>query len=50
MFQEGTSNEGTPDSDISMDDVHKKGKEALQSPFYVESKELFLMLFTSTIT
>lgn len=39
MLQEGTSTECTPDSEMSID-VHKKGKEALQSPLYSESKYL----------
>ncbi|KAK7588194.1 hypothetical protein V9T40_005439 [Parthenolecanium corni] len=35
IIEEG-SPECTPDSDMSIDDVHKKGKEALQSPLYLE--------------
>lgn len=46
-LQEG-SPECTPDSDMSIDDVHKKGKEALQSPLYLESKfsVAFSMIFS----
>lgn len=42
-LQEG-SPECTPDSDMSIDDVHKKGKEALQSPLYLESE--FRIIFS----
>ncbi|XP_065201634.1 fasciculation and elongation protein zeta-2-like isoform X1 [Planococcus citri] len=36
IMEEGTSSECTPDSDMSIDEVHKKGKEVLQSPLYTE--------------